>query len=62
MTDRSRYTNVSLSHATHEILKKLSCKLLPGGTPLSISKTVEALALEKIQKITNQNQKVAIDD
>tara|TARA_E500000331_G_scaffold338726_1_gene368225 strand:- start:1566 stop:1727 length:162 start_codon:yes stop_codon:yes gene_type:complete len=53
---------VSLSHATYEILKKLSCKLLPGGTPLSISKTVETLALEKMQKMTNQNQKVEIND
>ena len=57
MTDRSRYSNVSLSHATYEVLKKLSSKLLPGNTPLSISKTVETLALEKMQKMTNQNQK-----
>ena len=57
MTDRSRYSNVSLSHATYEILKKISCNLLPGNTPLSISKTVETLALEKIEKMTNQNQK-----
>ena len=55
MTDRNRYSNVSLSHTTYEVLKKLSSKLLPGNTKLSISKTVETLALEKIQKITNQN-------
>ena len=53
--DRSRYSNVSLSHATYEVLKKLSYKLLPGNTSLSLSKTVEALALEKMQQITNQN-------
>ena len=55
MTDRSRYSNVSLSKATHEVLKQLSSKLLPGNTSLSISKTVETLALEKMQNITNQN-------
>ena len=55
MTDRSRYSNVSLSHATYEVLKKLSNKLLPGNVSLSLSKTVEVLALEKMQNITNQN-------
>ena len=55
MTDRSRYSNVSLSNATYEVLKKLSTKLLPGNTSLSLSKTVETLALEKMQNIANQN-------
>ena len=55
MTDTSRYSNVSLSRATHAVLKKLSTQLLPGNTPLSLSKTVETLALEKMQKMTNQN-------
>ena len=55
MTDTRRYSNVSLSKATHEVLKQLSTKLLPGNTPLSLSKTVETLALEKMQKMTNQN-------
>jgi hypothetical protein len=55
MTDRSRYSNVSLSRATYGVLRELSCKLLPGNTQLSISKTVETLALEKMQNITNQN-------
>mgnify|MGYP007027320951 FL=1 len=53
--DRSRYSNVSLSNETYEVLKKLSHKLLPGNTSLSLSKTVETLALEKMQQITNQN-------
>ena len=61
MTDRSRYSNVSLSTKTYEVLKKLSSKLLPGNTQLSISKTVETLALEKMQKIINQNQKGKIN-
>ena len=55
MTDTSRYSNVSLSRVTYAVLKKLSTQLLPGNTPLSLSKTVETLALEKMQKITNQN-------
>ena len=55
MTDRSRYSNVSLSKATYEVLRQLSTKLLPGNATLSLSKTVETLALEKMQKITNQN-------
>ena len=57
MTDRSRYSNVSLSHKTYKVLQELSRNLLPGNTTLSISKTVETLALEKMQKMTNQNQK-----
>ena len=60
--DRSRYSNVSLSIKTYEVLKKLSNKLLPGNTSLSLSKTVETLALEKMQQITNQNQKGKIND
>jgi len=55
MTDTSRYSNVSLSRATYAVLKKLSTQLLPGNTRLSLSKTVETLALEKMQKMTNQN-------
>ena len=62
MTDRSRYSNVSLSKATYEVLRQLSTKLLPGNATLSLSKTVETLALEKMQKITNQNQKGGIND
>jgi len=50
MTDRSKYSNVSLSNKTYEALKKLSKELLPGNTPLSISKTVETLVMEKVSK------------
>lgn len=62
MTDRTKYSNVSLSQSTYEVLKKLSKELLPGGTALSISKTVEALVMDKMQKIINQNQKGKIND
>jgi hypothetical protein len=47
MTDFKRYRNVSLSHKTYESLKKLSKGLLPGNTPLSISKTIETLLAER---------------
>ena len=57
MTDRSRYSNVSLSKKTHEALKKLSKELLPGNTPLSISKTVETLVMERILKIDGKSKK-----
>ena len=54
MTDISKYRNVSLTHDTYNTLKKLSKVLLPGGTPLSISKTVEALTNEKAEKINGK--------
>ena len=57
MTDRSKYSNVSLSNKTYEALKKLSKELLPGNTPLSISKTVETLVMEKVSKNDDKSQK-----
>ena len=60
MTDIHRYRNVSLSHDTDNTLTKLS-KVLLQDTTLSISKTVEAIAKEKVKKldgkITNKNAK-----
>jgi len=44
MTDMARYKNVSLSKEAYAILQKISKRLLPDGTKLSISKTVESLA------------------
>ena len=57
MTDRSKYSNVSVSNKTYEALKKLSKELLPGNTPLSISKTVETLVMERILKIDEKSKK-----
>ena len=57
MTDISKYRNVSLTHEAYNTLKKLSKVLLPGGTPLSISKTIESLANEKAEKL---NGKISI--
>jgi len=60
MTDINRYRNVSLSHNTYNTLTKLS-KVLLQDTTLSISKTVEAIANEKVKKldgkISNKNAK-----
>ena len=60
MTDINRSRNVSLSHDTYNTLTKLS-KVLLQDTTLSISKTVEAIAKEKVKKldgkITNKNAK-----
>ena len=57
MTDRSKYSNVSLSNKTYEALKKLSKEILPGNTPLSISKTVETLVMERILKKDDKSKK-----
>ena len=57
MTDRSKYSNVSLSNKTYVALKKLSKELLPGNTPLSISKTVETLVMERILKKDEKSKK-----
>ena len=60
MTDINRYRNVSLSHDTYNTQTKLS-KVLLQDTTLSISKTVEAIAKEKVKKldgkISNKNAK-----
>ena len=53
MTDKTKYSNISVSKDTYSSLKKLSKELLPGGIPLSISKTVDVLVNEKIQKNYN---------
>ena len=50
MTDTSKYRNVSLSHATYKILDTLSKNLDPDVT-LSISKTIEKIANEKVRKL-----------
>jgi len=57
MTDMARYKNVSLSKEAYAILEKISKRLLPDGTKLSISKTVESLANEKMKKLNGQRIK-----
>ena len=55
MTDTSKYRNVSLSHATYKILDTLSKNLDPDVT-LSISKTIEKIANEKVRKLNGKIQ------
>ena len=43
MTDKTKYSNISVSKDTYFALQKLSKKILPGDTSLSISKTVTYL-------------------
>jgi len=49
MTDITRYGNVSLSRETYKDIKRLSKEVF--DVPLSLSKTIEFLAKDKIRKI-----------
>ena len=49
--NKEKYKNVSLSKDTYAVLIKISKLLLPDGTKLSISKTVEAIANVKLKKL-----------
>ena len=53
MTDISKYRNVSLTKETYAILDKLSKILLPDAK-LSISKTIESIANEKVRKLNGK--------
>ena len=57
MTDITKYRNVSLSKDTYPILIKLSSSLLADGTKLSISKTIESIANEKLKKLNGSKPK-----
>ena len=62
--DKEKYRNVSLSKESYAVLIKISKLLLPDGTKLSISKTVEAIANEKLKKFgfnNNVNFEAAVD-
>ena len=54
MTDKTKYSNISVSNKTYADLQKISREML-SGTPLSISKTVDVLVNEKIQKDNNSS-------
>ena len=49
MTDKTKYSNISVSKETYSSLKKLSKEILPDAS-LSISKTVTYLVNCKIKK------------
>tara|TARA_Y100000748_G_C15478132_1_gene481659 strand:- start:1284 stop:1475 length:192 start_codon:yes stop_codon:yes gene_type:complete len=53
MTDKNKYSNISVSKRTYADLQKLAKEILPGRTSLSISKTVDVLVNEKIQQEAN---------
>ena len=50
MTDKKKYSNISVSKDTYSSLQKLSKEILPGDTPLSISKTVTYLVNCKMKE------------
>ena len=50
MTDKTKYSNISVSKDTYYLLQKLSKEILSGDTPLSISKTVTYLVNCKIKE------------
>ena len=53
MTDITKYRNVSLTKETYSTLEKLSKVLLPNAK-LSIAKTVESIANEKVEKLNGK--------
>ena len=57
MTDKTKYSNISVSKRTYADLQKLAKEILPGRTTLSISKTVDVLVNEKIQEENNLSTK-----
>jgi len=56
MTDITKYRNVSLTHDTYNKLISLSKVLLPDAK-LSISKTIESIANEKVKKLNGKLKK-----
>jgi len=59
MTDMTKYKNVSLSKETYSVLDKLSKVLVPDfpGGKLSIAKTIEYIANEKVKKLNGKFKK-----
>ena len=56
MTDITKYRNVSLTHETYKTLTTLSKVLLPDAK-LSIAKTIESIANEKVKKLNGKIKK-----
>ena len=56
MTDMSKYKNVSLTKETYKVLELLSKTLLP-ATKLSVAKTIEAIANEKVRRLNGKIKK-----
>ena len=56
MTDMNKYKNVSLTKETYRVLEALSKVLLPDAK-LSVAKTIESLANEKVRKLNGKIKK-----
>ena len=56
ITDMNKYKNVSLTKETYKILETLS-KVLLSDAKLSIAKTIEAIANEKVKKLNGKVKK-----
>ena len=56
MTNMLKYKNVSLTKETYAILDRLSKVLLPDAK-LSVAKTIESLANEKVRKLNGKVKK-----
>ena len=53
MTDITKYKNVSLSHATYDLIDKIRKKIVP-NTILSRSQTINILVNEKAKKLNGK--------
>ena len=62
MTDKTKYSNISVSKKTYSDLQRLSKEILPVKTPLSISKTIDVLVNEKLQNNNNLSNKGEINN
>tara|TARA_B100000401_G_scaffold437004_1_gene381618 strand:- start:1210 stop:1401 length:192 start_codon:yes stop_codon:yes gene_type:complete len=62
MTDKTKYSNISVSKKTYSDLQRLSKEILPAKTPLSISKTIDVLVNEKLQNNNNLSNKGEINN
>ena len=58
MTDKTKYSNISVNKKTYADLQRLSKEILPGETPISISKTVTYLVNCKIEESDNFLNKI----
>lgn len=54
MTDKIKYSNISVSKDTYVKLQQISKQILPGLTTLSISKTVTLLANMKLEEFDDE--------
>jgi len=56
MTDKSKYSNVTVDNKTYEIITRLQTKLTPDVT-LSRSQVIKTLVNEKVRKLNGKFSK-----